>query len=139
MKAFGRILKWTLLTAAGLAGLIVVSHLVYMKFFYFREMNSIKDELNEIEGVDVVDIWGHEDITLEEVTARLRVKGKGEIVMYGLSKDVFSYPTRVPITEIGGYSFTTYTCTGFIGIGSSIDIGKNTPLGDSIGIGVYFN
>jgi hypothetical protein len=90
-------------------------------------MNQIKKELNELENVEVVNIWGHRDITLEEISARLKINGKGEIVLYGLSADSFKYPNRVPIIEIGGHSFTSFSCNG--GIGSGIDIGTKGELG----------
>ena len=60
----------------------------------------MKNKLNNIPNVEVIDIWGHEDITLEEITARLRVCDTNEIVMANLSKDVFNYPEDVFINEI---------------------------------------
>lgn len=89
-------------------------------------MNQIKKDLNKIENVEVLEIWGHEDITLEEISTRLRIKDKGEIVLYGLSKDAFNYPKNIQITEIGGYSFTTFSCNGEIG--SNINIGNESEL-----------
>ncbi|MFA7687420.1 MAG: hypothetical protein WCY25_06110 [Moheibacter sp.] len=89
-------------------------------------MNQIKKELNNIENVEVLDIWGHNDITLEEISARVKIKNKGEIVLNNLSKDVYNYPKRIPISEIGGYSFTTFDCAG--GVGSSIDVGADGEL-----------
>jgi hypothetical protein len=95
-------------------------------------MNQIKKELNELENVEVVNIWGHRDITLEEISARLRINGKGEIVLLNLSSDSFHYPNSVPIMEIGGYSFTTFSCIG--GIGSAINIGTQGNLGQLFNI-----
>ena len=98
---------------------------------YYKEMNQIKDELNNLENVEVVNIWGHRDITLEEITARVRIEGKGEIVLANLSSDVFNYPNRVIILEIGGYSFTSFSWNG--GVGPGIDIGIRGELGRLIG------
>ena len=89
-------------------------------------MNQIKNDLNKIENVEVLKIWGHEDLTLEEVSTRLKIKNKGEIVLYGLSEDAFNYPNNIPITEIGGYSFTIFSCNGEIG--SNINIGKEGEI-----------
>lgn len=94
---------------------VFIAYFIYAFFIYECEMNQIKDDLNEIEDVQVLGIWGHEDITLEEISARLQIKGKGEIVLYGLSADVFNYPKNVNITEIGGFSFTSFSCNGGIG------------------------
>lgn len=93
---------------------------------YYNELNNIKKDLNEIENVEVLNIWGHEDVTLEEISARLEIKDKGEIVLNGLSKDSFDYPKSIPITEIGGYSFSVFTCSG--GVGHSINIGSESEF-----------
>ena len=102
-------------------------------FYYNRELRQIENELNEIENVEVKNIWGHEDLTLEEISARIYIKSKGEIVLNNLSKDVYDYPNRIEISEIGGLSFTNFSCVNSIGIGSSIDVGKNSNLGKLIG------
>jgi hypothetical protein len=108
---------------------IIFCILGYWRLSYYDELNSIKNRLNAINNVSVVNIWGHHDITLEEVTARLRVEGKGEIVLYGLSNDVYNYPVSVPISEIGGYSFRVFY-DGGSGFGSSIDIGREGAFGE---------
>lgn len=126
MKILLKILKWTAISVGSLIACLVIAYLIYDNIFYERELNQIKEDLNEIENVEVIDIWGHKDITLEEISARLRIKDKGEIVLYGLSKDAFHYPERVPIIEIGNYSFTWFSCNG--GIGPGIDIGTKDEL-----------
>lgn len=134
MKRIGQILKWALISTIGLVAVVVLSFLIYINLIYEREMNVLKKQLNEIENVTVVNIWGHKDVTLEEISARLLIKDKGELVLYGLSKDAFNYPDRIPITEIGGYSFKIFNCNGRLSVGSNIDIGKNTTLGRKIDI-----
>ncbi|NMH89047.1 hypothetical protein [Flavivirga algicola] len=132
MKRLLKTLKIFLISIAGLLGLILSGIFVYNNFFYEREMNQIKDNLDRIENVEVVNIWGHKDITLEEITARLKIDKKGEIVLYGLSKDVFNYPKSVSVSEIGGYSFTRFSCNG--GINLNINIGQESEIGRQIGI-----
>lgn len=126
MKIFLRILKWILISIFVIFAILVIAYFVYFGYFYKIEMNQIKDDLNKIENVEVLEIWGHEDITLEEISTRLRIKDKGEIVLYGLSEDSFNYPKNIQILEIGGYSFTTFSCNG--GVGSSINIGNESKL-----------
>jgi hypothetical protein len=100
--------------------------LVYWEWNYYDEMNNIKKELNSIPNVSVIDIWaGNEDITLEEVTARIRIQGKGELVLYGLSNDVYNYPTTILISEIGGFSFRTIDKNSY---GHNINIGEQGGL-----------
>lgn len=126
MKVFLQILKWILITILGIFILLVIAYFVYFGYFYKIEMNQIKKDLNKIENVEVLAIWGHEDVTLEEISARLKIENKGEIVLYGLSKDAFRYPKNIPISEIGGYSFTTFSCSG--GIGSNLNIGTESEI-----------
>lgn len=114
-------------------GLIAISILAY-NFFYYKELREIRDELQKIKNVEVINIWGSDDITLEEISARIKINNKYEIVLGGLSKDVYNYPETIYISEINGYSFTNYDCSGVIGIGNSIDIGSKTEIGKKIGV-----
>lgn len=127
MKTILKILGGVVISIIGLGGLVALALFIYFNLPYNWELNKIKKELNDIENVHVVNIWGHKDVTLEEISARLEIKGKGELVLYGLSHDVFNYPEKVPVTEIGEYSFTRFTCRG--GIGPGIDIGTEGELG----------
>lgn len=102
-------------------------------FYYNRELRQIENELNEIENVEVKNIWGHNDLTLEEISARIHIKNKGEIVLNNLSKDVYEYPNRIEISEIGGLSFKDISCINSILISSRIDVGKSSNLGKQIG------
>ncbi len=103
-------------------------------FFYYKELREIKSQLKEIENVEVLNVWGSDDTSLEEISARLKIKNKFEIVLVGLSKDVNQYPKSIRISEINGYSFTAYNCHKTIGIGYSIDIGSESNIGKLIGI-----
>ena len=62
-------------------------------------------KLKKIPNVKVVDIWGNEDLDLEEIGARLIVNDTNEIVLYYLSKDVFDYPRTVYINEINSQTY----------------------------------
>lgn len=128
MKIILQILKWISISILGIILILIISYFIYFGYFYKIEMNQIKNDLNKIENVEVLQIWGHDDITLEEISARIKIKDKGEIVLNNLSKDVYNYPKRIPISEIGGFSFTTFSCAG--GIGSSIDMGTGGELYD---------
>jgi hypothetical protein len=89
----------------------------------------MKNKLNNIPNVEVIDIWGHKDITLEEITARLRVCDTNEIVMANLSKDVFNYPEDVFINEINGYSFIVYQADcGYFNLGTKSPLHKDFGL-----------
>jgi len=128
MKSNLRKLLITILSIIAFFSVIYFGYGIY----YNRELRQIKNELNDIENVEVINIWGHEDLTLEEISARIYVKNKGEIVLNNLSKDVNNYPNRIEISEIGGLSFKRFTCRKSIGIGSNLDIGKNSNVGKLI-------
>ncbi len=127
-------LQWILLLVEGLVFTLALILLGYKYVFYEAEMRGIKSDLNAIPGVEVVKIWGHKDITLEEISARVRIEGKGELVLANLSKDEFRYPEQVILNSIGGYSFKTFYCSEHDGFGSAIDIGTRSYLGDRLGL-----
>ncbi len=134
MSILLKVLKWLLLLAGGLVLTLALIALGYKHLFYEAEMRCIQSELNSIPGVEVINIWGHQDITLEEISARIRVEGKGEMVLANLSKDEFRYPDQVILISIGGFSFRTFYCSKHDGFGSSIDIGTGSYLGRRLGL-----
>lgn len=106
---------------------LIVFAFLYTTVFYRLELYYIKYKLSNIENTKILNIWGHDDITLEEITARILIENKGEIVLANLSDDVKKYPQKVIINEIGGYSFD-----GFYDYGQSfssyLDVGKNSDF-----------
>jgi len=70
------VLKFILFTIIGL----IVFIILYSTVFYKAELFFINFKLSNIENTEVKNIWG-QDVTLEEVTARIFVKNKGEIVL----------------------------------------------------------
>ena len=135
-----KIAKWTLIVIALLFVLPILGFWIHGTFFYEYEMNQIKSDLNEIEGVSVIDIWGHNDLTLENVGARIKIKDKGEIVLLDLSSEANDYPNSVIVSEIGGYKFRSFSCFDYEdkgyheGISFSLNIGENSEIGNQIGI-----
>lgn len=111
----------------------VVTFFCYRYIFYESELRSIRRQLNAIEGVEVVNIWGHKDVTLEEISARIKVGGNGEMVLANLSEDEFRYPEQVILISIGGFAFKSFHCPR-TGLGSMIDIGTGSWLGRELGL-----
>lgn len=129
MKIFLQILKWILISILGFFMILVIGYFVYFGYFDKIEMNQIKKDLNKIENVEVLEIGGYGDFGLDVVSARVKIKNKGEIDLHGLNKDVFSYPKRVIINEIGGYSFKIFQCDGrYRATGSQLNIGTESEL-----------
>lgn len=131
-----KIVKWLLI----LITLIFLTPILSCTFIYEYELNQIKSELNNIEGVSVIDIWGHEDVTLENIGARIKVDGKGELELLNLSSDANDYPNTVIISKIGDYSFSSFSCFDYKGmgyhkgLGYAIDISENSVIGKLIGV-----
>lgn len=86
-------------------------------FLYYQELRTIKANLNSIEGVKVINIGGNDDVTLEEICARIRINDSVQMVLGELSKDAYNYPNDVYIYEINGISMNGQRIN--IGIGSS--------------------
>ncbi len=128
-----KLLKILGITVGFLIMIILIGVFTY-KRNYYKERDKIKEELELLNGVTVVDIWGHKDLTLEEINALIKIEDHGQIIITNLNKNDYSYPEYVSIPYIDGFSFTTFECAGRLGIGSSINIGEKSVLGKKIGI-----
>ena len=105
---------------------------------YYAEFNDIKTSFSDMEGVALIDAWGHEDITFEDIGALVEVEDKGPITFVQLSPDSFSSTSKICLQSIGPYQFE-YNGTGYAGVknnetgepmisqfhGSSIEIGED--------------
>ena len=105
--------------------------LLNFSFGYFIEKMYMTYKLNRIPNVKVVDIWGNEDLDLEEIGARLIVNDTNEIVLYYLSKDVFNYPKTVYISEINDKKFIPFYPGDY---GWCLDIGTESIIGKELGM-----
>lgn len=128
MKTAFRILKITFFS------LLILFCLLFflIRYRYDIQIWNMTRKLNKIPNTEVLNIWGHKDITLEEISARLKVGDSNEIVITNLSKDVFNFPEEVFINEINGYSFIVYQkdCGLF-------NIGIKSPIYKDLGITFY--
>ena len=105
---------------------------------YYAEFNDIKKRLEDMEGVRLIDAWGHEDLTFEHIGAEIEVAEKGRVRFTELSTSSFTSNPKICLEKIGPYHFT-YRGNGYIGVhnietnesmmsefmGSSIDVGKD--------------
>jgi hypothetical protein len=60
-RRFFKIFMWTVVTLFDGIVALTAGVIIWMRWGYYDERNEIKNELNRIEGVTVVNIWGHED------------------------------------------------------------------------------
>ena len=95
---------------------------------YYKEMNRIVESLNSIDNIEVLDIWGNYDISVEEISARIKIYKKGEIVLTDLSRDLFNYPESVNVSEINNYSFRILQ-DNISQVSFDLDIGSASSVG----------
>lgn len=125
---FLRVLKFSIIGITVLIGFIFI----FYKFFYYHELNSIKKNLQKNKSVEIVKVWGNEDVTFEDIYAILKIKNKGNLSIYNLSNDVNNFPKDVYIGEIGNYTFVNFICKNAmswnLNVGTESDFGKKTGI-----------
>ena len=122
MRIFLKILMWTAISLCALISFAFVAFVIYDGTFYRKELRKIQKQLNAMDGVTVLNMWGHRDITLEEISAAINIKGKGGMVIYDMwrdSKDSTDGLKWHSLEQIGNYSFTFYDSNGGVGPGFS--------------------
>jgi len=80
---------------------------------YWAEYKDIKAELEKIPELEIKELGYNEDVTLQDIWAILHVKGKGDLTVYGLTRESFKEPTYVALGTIGQYDIR-YTGEHFI-------------------------
>ena len=119
---------------AVIIGLTVIA-LVTHHWYYYKELRTIRNELNNLEGVEVIGIAGHHDITLEEIHATINIEGKGLMSIYGLKPNYqFEYKNNISLWKLGDYTFDKLSCfTGYgkgsVGFGSSLHFTSDNLYG----------
>jgi hypothetical protein len=87
-----------------------------------------------MQNLKLINALGQSDgLCTKHIACRLSIKGKGEIVLGDLSKDVYDYPDFVSIIEIGDYSFRSYWCNGALSSKDCINIGSNSIFRQILG------
>ena len=70
---------------------------------YWAEYKDIKAELEKIPELEIKELGYNKDITLEDIWAILHVKGKGDLTVYGLTRESFEEPKSLGLGAIGGF------------------------------------
>jgi len=132
MSRYLKIIKYTAIGILGVFIILILSIFIFYKFFYYSEFNSIKKNLQKNDKVEIIKMWGNEDVTFEDISVVLKVKNKGILLIYGISKDVNNFPKSVYITEIGKFSFVNFSCQNSmswnLNVGTESDFGKKTGI-----------
>ncbi len=61
MRIILKILKWVAISFCAIISFTFVAFAIYDGTFYRKELRKIQKQLNAIDGVTVLNIWGHED------------------------------------------------------------------------------
>ncbi len=115
-------------------GVVAIALAVY-RWHYYKELRTVRDELNNLEGVEVIGIAGHHDITLEEIHATINIEGKGLMSIYGLKPNYqFEYKNNISLWKLGDYTFDKLSCftgsgKGSVGFGSSLHFTSDNLYG----------
>ncbi len=115
------------LVAVAAGFLAVLAMLVLMEFSALYDANVIKSTLEETEGVDVVDVWGNEDVTLEDIYAVITVRGKGPVTILALTPESIKEAKHFRIAHIGEWELDVLRLDEFGAVEASwsdIDIGR---------------
>lgn len=71
---------------------------------YYAEFNRLKAGIAAIPGIELVEIGGNRDLTYEDIWARVRVNGKGDIVLIALTPAALSSTANLHVSHIGPFS-----------------------------------
>ncbi|WP_140865357.1 hypothetical protein [Myxococcus xanthus] len=129
-----------------IAGAVVV--LVIMGFFTglwgplrYREFNQIRARFEEMPGVKVVDAWGNEDITFEDIGVTVELAGKGRISFTGLTLASFERDgdSSITVQQVGPHFFADCTASvledGTLEVrryGASLNLGTTGDFGSHL-------
>jgi len=72
---------------------------------YLEEVNFIRKQLNQIPGVEVVDMKWIDDLGPEHILAEIAIEGKGRMLLAGLEKKTFTQPSGVLLYRVGEFEF----------------------------------
>ncbi len=79
----------------------------------YRELNQIRARFEEMPGVTVVDAWGNEDITFEDIGVTVELAGKGRISFTGLTLASFERDGDIylNVQQVGPHFFAYCTAS----------------------------
>lgn len=71
---------------------------------YYAEFNYIKNAFQNMPEVEIIRSGGNEDVTFEHIWAHIRIKGKGEMTIFGLTRNSFKNTPHLTLASIGPYN-----------------------------------
>ena len=130
-------MKQIIVAAAGL--LVLVTTFVVLEVGARQDASAVTAALGKIENIEVIDVWGNEDVTLEDVYAVISVNGKGTITVLGVTPESIEESRHVRVAHIGQWEPDVLR-VGQSGEAESerfdIDFGPDGGLSSELGIEV---
>lgn len=107
---------------------IFLPQVLNYKFIYKKNVEIIKEIFNDIQGVEIIDIYA--DIEYEMICVRLKILDKGELKFSDFVNDLSNYPDDIYVSEINGFSFDVSGDDRY----GSLNIGKNGLITNKLGL-----
>jgi len=88
---------------------------------YFKEFNAIREELEKIPNIEVLEMNYYEDKDIPflpevcRISANVRIHGKGEMLFHYLTKESFEETQSLNIVSVNGHAFR-YRGKGYKGV-----------------------
>jgi hypothetical protein len=94
---------------------------------YYARYNAVKKELKKIDGIEILKIWGNEDLTLEDIYATVRLNNGDTLRFSDLGKWSFDTTKSLSLTRINNWEFHSTGCSpgGHWG-GGGLGVGENS-------------
>lgn len=70
---------------------------------YKRDIRKITTQFEKIPNVSVLEAWGHEDISLENIWAKVEIENHGTLTFAELTDDSFANSLHIYLRSIGPY------------------------------------
>jgi len=98
----------TLAIVAGSACIVAVVVIGFLLYWvtgpgYYAELNAVRDQLERMPQIQITELNGVHDLTLEHIWAQIRIEGKGEMKFFGLDRDSFRYTRHLRLCSVGPY------------------------------------
>jgi hypothetical protein len=69
---------------------------------YYAELETVRAVLEALPGVEIVELGGNEDVTLEDIYAQIRIDGQHVVELYDLTAESFVPGRHLHVGSVGG-------------------------------------
>lgn len=117
------------LSLLGLSSVLVAAWLAWQSLSYKARADAVRAALESVEGVRVIELWGNEDITLENIYAQIEVSRTGRDPLEIGLRDLHPQAVhRGPIllSSLGSYRFRIQ---GHRSIGDALPLARDPERG----------